>query len=202
MKSIKKIAMLIPLSLIPLLAAACGDARELSATAIVLGMGIDKDESQIELTVELSSADTSDAIVMQARGAAIEDCVRDIQLANYEYLFWGGAAVIVLGNSLDNNDAVLCESYLYRDLGVPGKTPILKGWKCSAADILNGSFGQAPYIAVGLSEAIRLKGRSETAYPLTLVEQLEAYMSQGKQEYAAFVAIDDEGCIRMVELPL
>ena len=197
----RRTAVLVSLTFLSLLASACGDARELSATAIVLGIGIDESEGIIDLTVELSSADTNEAIVMQSRGAAMEACVKDIQLSNYEYLFWGGTAAVVFGDSLDENNADLYALYLYHVLGVSGNTPLFRAWECSASDILKRRFSQAPYTAVGLSEAMSLEERSETRENLTLAERLESSMEEGEQKYAALVTIGDDGHVRLVDLP-
>lgn len=197
----RRTAVLVSLTFLSLLASACGDARELSATAIVLGIGIDESEGIIDLTVELSSADTNDAIVMQSRGAAMEACVKDIRLSNYEFLFWEGTAAVVFGDSIDENKADLYVLYLYRDLGVSGKTPLFRAWECSAADILKGRFSQAPYIAVGLSEAMSLEERSESRESLTLAERLKSSMGQGVQKSAALVTIGEDGHVRLVDLP-
>ena len=201
MKIIKRTAVLVVLSLIILLGSACGDARELSDTAIILGIGIDEHEDQIELTVELSSADTNEAKVMQARGATMEACVKQIQLYNYEYLFWGGTAALVFGVSINDIDLDCYSLYLYQNLGVSGKTPLFRAWECSVSEIMNGRFSQAPYLSVGLNEAMRLKERSESEEQLTLAERLEASMGQGEQKFAALVTIGDDGHIRLVDLP-
>lgn len=201
MKASKRAAAVLAISMLGLVSAACGDARELSATAIVLGIGIDESDEKIELTVELSSADSSEAIVLQARDDTLEACVKTIEQSNYEYLFWGGTAAIVFGGSLDEKTAGICALYLYRDLGVSGKTPVIEAWRCAAADILKGSFGQAPYIAVGLSEAMRIEGLSGSVRHLTLAKRLESYLGEVRQEQTALVTIDDDGNVRMVELP-
>ena len=199
MKAIRIAAAITNLFSLCLICAACEDAQELSSTAIILGVGIDGGEGQIELTVELSSADSEEAIVLQAKDGSIDACVKSIQLSNYEHLYWGGTAAVIFGSDLADEYAECCALYLYSDLGVSGKTPVLKAWNCSGADILKGQFGQARYTAVGIGEALRIVESGNNAAFLTLAQRLETQMEQGEQERTAMVTIDEDGSVKMVD---
>ena len=177
--------------------AACWDAVELSDTAIVLGIGIDGNEEEITLTIELSGAESSDSTVMQSSAKSISECVKIIQSLNGEELFWGGTAVIVYGESL--NEKWLADSalFLYRDLDVSGNTPILRTEKSSSSDVLHGSIGQSPSVSLGLSEAIHRN--SAAADNMDLIALIEGFMDTETIYIDAAVEVDENGAVRMAD---
>ena len=178
--------------------AACWDARELSATAIVLGVAFDQVEGRMMLTVELRGADSGEATVLQTYGGTVGECVGALRQLIEEELFWGGAAVIIYGRTLEGKAADDCGMYLYRKLGVSGSTPVMRSWDSRAGDILCGSFGQAPYVSTGLGESLSLSAGKEDK-PLTLMKQLEASFGSGGLERAAVVEVDENGSVRLVD---
>ena len=181
-----------------LFSAACWDSRELSATSIVLGVAFDHVEEQMMLTTELCGADSSEPAILQTYGNAVGDCVYALRQLVEEELFWGGVAVIIYGGTLDSESADDCGMYLYRELDVSGKTPIIRSWDCTAGDILRGSYGQAPYVSMGLSESLRLSAGNEDR-PLTLMKQLEASLGSSGQGQAAVVELDENGSVKLVD---
>ena len=191
--------MILLLLLGSLFSAACWDARELSATAIVLGVAFDQDDDRLMLTVELCGADSSEPAVLQTYGGTAGECVGALRQLVEEELFWGGASVIIYGHMLDAKAADDCAVYLYRKLGVSGKTPVLRSWDCKAGDVLCGSYGQAPYVSMGLGESLRLSAGKEDR-PLTLMKQLEATFGAGVSGRAAVVAVDENGRVRLVDV--
>lgn len=181
-----------------LFSAACWDAKELSATAIVLGAGIDREQGRLRLTAELSTADSSEAAVLQSEGDSLEECLDALHQLIEEELFWGGTAAVIYGSGVDGKTADECGRFLYRTLGVSGKTPVFRAWNSSSGDVLCGSFGQAPYVAIGLGEALRL-AKGGRALP-TLIKQLEAFPDQAALELAATVSVDEEGTVSLVDI--
>lgn len=178
--------------------AACRDARELSSTAIVLGVAFDQIEEGMQLTVELCGADSSEPAVLQTYGGTVEECVSILRQLVEEDLFWGSAAVIIYGGTIDGGSAYDCGMHLYRKLGVSGKTPVLRAWDCKAGDVLSGRYGQAPYVAMGLGESLGLSSGKEER-PLTLMKQLEAFAGVGRPGRAAVVEVDENGRVRLVD---
>ena len=190
--------MIILLLLTCLCSAACWDARELSSTAIVLGIAVDQSEEQLMLTVELCGADSSEPAVLQTFGATVPECAGALRQLVEEELFWGGAVVIIYGGRIDGKAADECGMYLYRELGVSGKTPILRAWDCSAGDILRGSYGQAPYVSMGLGESLRLSPAKDER-SLTLMKQLEGSLGSVGIGRATVVEVDENGRVKLVD---
>ena len=190
--------MIILLLLTCLCSAACWDARELSSTAIVLGIAVDQSEEQLMLTVELCGADSSEPAVLQTYGATVPECVGALRQLVEEELFWGGAVVIIYGGRIDGKAADECGMYLYRELGVSGKTPILRAWDCLAGDILRGSYGQAPYVSMGLGESLRLSPAKDER-SLTLMKQLEGSLGSVGIGRATVVEVDENGRVKLVD---
>ncbi len=193
-----KAIMIIMLLLTCLCSAACWDARELSSTAIVLGIAVDQSEEQLMLTVELCGADSSEPAVLQTYGATVPECVGALRQLVEEELFWGGAVVILYGGRVDGTAADEYGMYLYRELGVSGKTPILRAWDCKAGDILRGSYGQAPYVSMGLGESLRLSPAKDER-SLTLMKQLEGSLGSVGIGRATVVEVDENGRVKLVD---
>ena len=197
MKGIKSTAVVF-FALVCVTLAACWDARELSATAIVLGVGIDETGDRLQLTAELCGADSSEASVLQATGGSMEDCVKGLSRLLEEDLFWGGTAAVIYGSGVDGEKADECGMYLYRKLGVSGKTPVLRAWDCQAADVLGGNYAQAPYVSMALGEALQLRSRS-SAEIMTLLKQLEAAQGQSGQGRSAVVGVNGDSSVILVD---
>ena len=180
----------------------CGgcDARELSATSIVLGVGLDEDAGLVRVTVELSGADSSAAAVLSAAGANMTACVDALQRQIDEDLYWGSTAVLIYGDCIDRLAADSCGIYCYRELGISGKTPILRVVDRTARDVLAGTFGQAPYVALGLCEALRLKNVANQA-ELTLGEQLETAYAHSRPCETAAVTVGANNMVCLVDKP-
>lgn len=193
----KSSIVIIMLILSVLLLSGCGDAREISATAIVLGAGFDKDGEQIQMTIEVRGADSSEAAVLQTGGDSLDDCVNRLQELIEEELFWGGISAVIYGNTMDDRLADACGRYLYRVLGVSGKSPVFAAQSCSASDVLNGSYGQAPYVSMGLGEALRQSYHCDNDI-LTLVEQLETDSYSEDLTQAATVCVDNGKTVSLV----
>lgn len=198
MKRLYKSIIIILLPLSCLFSSACRDARELSSTAIVLGIALDQIEQRMMLTVELCGADSSEPSVLQTYGSTIEGCVGALSQLVEEELFWGGTAVIIYGGMLDGKAADDCGMYLYRKLGLSGKTPVLRAWNCTAGDVLCGRYGQAPYVAMGLAGALQM-GNDKKESLLTLMKQLEASFGSNIQDRAAVVDVDESGRVILVD---
>ena len=178
--------------------AGCWDAQELSDTSIVLGVAIDAVGEEEQVTLELCPADSGEALVLQASGENFEECIVKLQQLAEGELFWGGTSVLIYGNEASEDQLNDGGLYLYQSLGASGKTPLLKVLNGSAAQVLQGDFGNSPYVSMGLGDALRLK-RKKQGPIRTLVDQLELAWGVDVQRPVAAVTVDEYGTVSLLD---
>ena len=176
--------------------AGCWDAQELSDTSIVLGIAIDAMGEEQQVTLELCPADSGEALILQAKGKNFEECVVKLQQLSEGALFWSGTSVLIYGDKASADQLNESGMYLYQSLGVSGKTPLLKVVNGQAAQVLQGSFGNSPYVSMGLGDSLRLK-RKKQGPIRTLADQLELAWGENVERPVASVTVDEHGAVSL-----
>lgn len=197
-KSRGRAALLLGLLGFCLLLSACWDKRELSDTAIVLGVGLDAAGDSLRLSVELAGPEDEGPSLFSVCGEDAAACAEGLEQQLNKTLFWADAAALLYGGGL--TPAQLGDSglILYLQLGLPGRTPLLDCGETTALQVLEGSFGQSEYVGLGLAEALTREREQGRESP-SLAAMLENELNGRPAPRGRGVSIDSDGVVSLDE---
>ena len=141
---IKKILLIISVILIAIVTSSCKDQEELEDIGIVIATGLDLEDEQVVLTVEViipvnrvEEDSNLNSMIVQERGKSVMDAIRNVTLNFDRKLFFSHNAVIIFGEDLAKEGIINYLDFFTRD-NEPRETAYLAVAKGSKAYELMG----------------------------------------------------------------
>ena len=197
----KKLVMLVLVTMLVCSFSACTDRQELSELAIVLGMGFDHmEDDSLQLSVELADRkmpqETGESKVFHVTAKDFTTAMDELILLLDKQLFWGNMMVLVFGDSFTQEQVDDVALALYKSNIFSDELPLLCA-EGTAADIINGSFGESEYVSKGLSEAI---SHDEAQFePILLAHYVERLLAN-QASCQQIVRVDVEKIVSLGEM--
>ncbi len=137
---------------------ACGNRQEIDDVAVVLGVAIDGNEDEYQLTVELAAPkapdDLGEGVFFVTEGTSLEQAVDELNHQLEKELFWGHLQVIMIGDPMLPRLMEICE--YFHSLRQLATSSLIIAAKGNAGEMVQQGFGQADYASFGIAESVRL----------------------------------------------
>ena len=179
-KWFKTVTIMFVLLMLMLTMCSCWDKRELAELAVILGCGVDLDESgKLSLTIEVvhatSEEQANESMIYQASGYSLNECLYGLKKQLDKELLWDDLAVIIFGDSLDASARQYGAFICYQELKNTGAVLLLRS-KGPAGAIFSGKFGEADFVSQGLADSIKLNDKHRSGSLWTVADYLEKSM--------------------------
>lgn len=196
---LKKTIVVLLLVTMMLLAAGCRDKTEMGDLAIVLGMGLDwVEDASLMLTIEVSNrkdpGEQGSSMTYSVSADTFEQAEEKLAKLVDKQLFWGNLTLLLFGGTFSDEQILRYATSVYQDDKFGVSLVVLRTEK-RAKDVLQGSFGSADYVSLGLPEALELQERQ-----YSLADYLEDSMKNNSAaEKIPVVNVDKQGIIILEE---
>lgn len=180
------------LSLTPLLLTGCWSARELNQSALVAGVGFDKENEKYKMTIQIlqplkltpktRGQSQSATYVTSETGQTVFETIRTFPHKTTRKLFWSHCQVFVIGHDLASESITQTLDWFYRNQELrPLSFIILSEGK--ASDVIKAKANLSPVGAYDVADTVKALTDTSDAPIVNLMDFMQKVASPVKAAY-------------------